>query len=318
MALTIWFGAGLGLVAALAVLGGLTVGLARGPAGWPRWAGLVVAAAGLLACPLVVPPGAPTPAGVWPAGLVRFLVGCAAALTFFKLLDLARDPAPDVRALLAFVRVPGGAVRRALAREPRPAPREALRQAGRGGLVALAGGLLCAAAWSTSAPARAAFLLEHALRAAAFFTVVLGVAALTTNLARAFGAPARDVFDRPYAAVTPADFWRRYNRIVGQAFAENVFLPAGGRRAPVRATLLTFLASALLHEWLFGVATGRVEGYQTAFFLLQGVAVAATLRARPRTPAGRAVGWALTLAFNLVTSVLFFTSVDRALPFWTR
>lgn len=318
MSLTWWFAVGLGLVTALAVFGGLTVGLVRGPAGWWRWVGLVVAAAGLLVSPLVVPPGERTPSGVWPAGLVRFGVGFAAALTLFKLLDLARDPAPDVRSLLAFLKDPGGCVRRALPREPRLTRREALRRALAGGALGLAGGLLCLAAWSTEAPGRAAFLLEHALRSSAFFAAVLGYAALTTNLARAGGTSARDVFDRPYAAVTPADFWRRYNRVVGQALAESVFAPLGGRRAPVRATLLTFLVSALLHEWIFGVATLQVDGRQTAFFLLHGLGVAATLRVRPRRPGPRALGWTLTLAFNLVTSILFFSSVDRLVPFWTR
>lgn len=60
---------------------------------------------------------------------------------------------------------------------------------------------------------------------------------------------------------------------------------------------------------------GRVQGYQTAFFLVQGAAVAATIRVKPR---GRhAAPWiAATFAFNVVGSVPFFASLDEAVPFY--
>ena len=81
--------------------------------------------------------------------------------------------------------------------------------------------------------------------------------------------------------------------------------------------MATFLVSALGHEYIFSTAAGRLQGYQTAFFLLQGLVVAATLRVRPR--GWRAVAWGTgTLAFNLASSVLFFASLDEVLPFYTR
>jgi hypothetical protein len=61
---------------------------------------------------------------------------------------------------------------------------------------------------------------------------------------------------------------------------------------------------------------GRIEGYQTAFFLIQGVAAAATLRARPTGPVA-AVWVVATLAFNLATSALFFASIDEVMPFYS-
>ncbi len=123
--------------------------------------------------------------------------------------------------------------------------------------------------------------------------------------------------DNPFASRTPADFWKRYNRPTQQFFHEDVFKPLGGRRAPIRGTLATFAVSAAVHEYIFDVAVGRFQGYQTAFFLVQGVAVAATLRVRPRGPA--AVAWvAATFAFNLATSALFFASVGEVVPFYAR
>ncbi len=315
------------VAAALLLVGacGLVGGLAAGRRGALRWAGLLAAAAGLLASPLLVPRDAvPLP------GLVRFLVGFLAVLQLLKLHDLSRDPAPDLRTLLVFLTNTGSVVRRRIGLEPRPTPGVALAAAARGALLALAGVAGCVAVWSSSWPAPGAadlsggagpalrFLLAHVARLVVFFVAVVGLAAASTNLGRALGVQNRDVFDRPWAATSPADFWRRYNRIVGQWLADDVFAPLGGRRSPVRATLLAFAVSALLHEWIFSVSAGTLDGHQTAFFLLHGVAVAATLRARPRSPGGRALGWTLTMVFNLATSLLFFASVDRLVPFWPR
>jgi hypothetical protein len=85
-----------------------------------------------------------------------------------------------------------------------------------------------------------------------------------------------------------------------------------------------FALSALLHEFIFLAAIGEVQGYQTAFFLIQGLAVASTAHVRVR-------GWHVfpwtvgTLAFNLLSSVLFFASIDQValfyangLPHWLR
>jgi hypothetical protein len=60
-----------------------------------------------------------------------------------------------------------------------------------------------------------------------------------------------------------------------------------------------------------------VQGYQTGFFLLQGVAVAATARIKAR--GWRAVPWtAATFGFNLLSSVLFFASMNGLVPFYAR
>jgi hypothetical protein len=60
-----------------------------------------------------------------------------------------------------------------------------------------------------------------------------------------------------------------------------------------------------MHEYIFGMAIGRVQGYQTAFFLLQGVAVAATARVKAKGLEGRTVdGGNARLQFHLVGVVL--------------
>jgi hypothetical protein len=114
---------------------------------------------------------------------------------------------------------------------------------------------------------------------------------------------------------------RTGHRPVHEFFDEDLLKRARGSRrrgsgAPVvRASILAFIVSAAVHEYVIAVPLGRVQGYQTAFFLVQGAAVAATLRVKPR---GRhAAPWiAATFAFNVVTSVLFFASLDGVVPFY--
>ena len=83
------------------------------------------------------------------------------------------------------------------------------------------------------------------------------------------------------------------------------------------AGAIVFGLSALFHEWIFFAAVGRLQGYQLAFFALQGIAAASTARVKVR---GKLlVPWVVgTLIFNLLTSVLFFASIHSVSPFYSR
>jgi D-alanyl-lipoteichoic acid acyltransferase DltB (MBOAT superfamily) len=120
----------------------------------------------------------------------------------------------------------------------------------------------------------------------------------------------------PAAAPTPAEFWRRWNRSAQQFLQEYAFRPAGALRCPIRAIFVTFAASAVLHEYVFGIAIGQFQGWQALFFLSQGVAARLTFRSRP-TGWGRVLGTFLTLIFNLAAAALFFQSVNAILPFYS-
>ena len=154
-------------------------------------------------------------------------------------------------------------------------------------------------------------------KVAAFFLTLVPASAAAVAALRLLGGRVREPMDNPFAARTPAGFWKRYNRPAQQFFYEDVFKPLGGLRSPARATLGTFAVSAVIHEYIFDITVGRFQGYQTAFFMVQGLAVAATLRVRPQ--GWRAVAWvAGTVAFNLATSALFFASLNEVLPFYAR
>ena len=230
----------------------------------------------ILLSPLLVPSG---------HRFARFLAAVLAVALTAKLYDLhlgaRRGHRPDLRTFLAFLPNLASVVLRKLDAEPRPSRRDDLtRLAGVQPRVRPGG-----APPGRSVPGRlgAAARRRRALhKVVAFFLTLVPATAAGVAAWRLLGGRAREPMDNPFAARTPADFWKRYNRPAQQFFYEDVFKPLGGLRSPVRATLGTFAVSAVLHEYLFDIAVGRVQGYQMAFFLTQGLAVAATRRVKPR------------------------------------
>jgi hypothetical protein len=272
------------------------------------WVALLLLAVPVLSVPLLIPGD---------ERIIRFLFALLSAMVVFKLLDLQhpRSSLPDLRSYVEFAANPTILVWRKLRSEPRFNVRRNLVALVLGSAGVILGGLGLQLV-SEAHLSRFGFAVEHTVKLLVFYVVVLGAVEVVEALWRLLVGPARDTMHNIYLATTPADFWRRYNRMVGQFFAEDLFKRAGGLRAPVRATLIVFAASSLLHEYVFGIAIGAVQGYQTAFFMLQGLGVAATLRVRPE-------GWAripwtaATMAFNISSGVLFFTSIQQLFPFWS-
>ena len=162
------------------------------------------------------------------------------------------------------------------------------------------------------------FLLEHVAKSIAFFATATAAFDVLARTLRLAGSPTRDFARLPLLASTPADFWRRYNRIVTGFMHVNVFRPLGGFRRPVLTTMAVFVLSGLGHEYLFSMPDARIQGYQTAFFLLQGVGVLTTAKLRLRGWM-RMPGVAGTILFNLATGLLFFASLhDLAGNFYSN
>jgi hypothetical protein len=276
---------------------------------WTRTMSLLVLSGVILLSPLLVPND---------ARFLRCLAAVLAVTLMLKLYDLhlgaARGHRPSFGSFLAFLPNIFCLVHRKLDAEPRRTRGQNVRRLALFTPVLLAMAALFAA-WFRIEWLRFDFAAEHTVKTVAFF---LALVPLTIVLGAAWsllGGRGRDFMDNPFAARTPADFWRRYNRPVHQFLQEDVFLPAGGRRAPLRAVVLVFVVSAVVHEYVFSVPIGRVRGYQTTFFLLQGLAVAATMRFKPRG-LGATVSVVATFAFNVATGVLFFASVNELLPFY--
>ena len=250
----------------------------------------------------------------------RWVAGIGGIWILSKLYDshYATEKFGQLRFLtfLAFLFNPFTLVQRKLRDERTPSPRENAARIVRGGITIAVGVILMRALWSvdlTSWP----FLLEHCVKSIVFLLVIIGFLGVAVALWRLGGGKARDVMNAPALARTPADFWRRYNRVMGQFLYEDIYNRAAMRRGSLPATLLVFTVSAVLHEALFTIAIGQMHGFQLAFFLVQGLAVVATQGCRPR-------GWqasiwtAGTLTFNLLSSILFFASINQVLPFYSR
>ncbi len=250
----------------------------------------------------------------------RFLAGVLAVALAAKLWDLhlgaSLGDRPSFWDVFTYLINLVSCVRRKLADEPRPGFRADLRRLGLATLASLPGGLLFAACyWVDWRPIP--FAVEHAAKVFAFFLVLVPGGAAGAAIWRLLGGWTREPMNNPFASTTPADFWRRYNRPAQQFFLEDVFKPLGGMRRPILGTIATFAVSGLVHEYLFDITVWRIQGYQIAFFLLQGVAVVLTARLDPKGW-WRGVGIAATLAFMLATGTLFFASIDEVVPFYQR
>ncbi len=249
---------------------------------------------------------------------LRFLDGVAAVCLLWKLYDAHRDPASALaigigRWLLYLPNWFWFVLRRVP--RPRPAASDWRRVAIYAPLMLASVTLCCALLrvnWS-----HLPFAIEHIVKVLAFIFAMICIGQTFAALYRQFAGPALDPFDHPFAARTPADFWRRWNQPFREFFHQYVFRPLGGMRHPIRAMLAVFALSGLMHEYVYGVATGRVQGWQMLFFMLQGCAAVATGRIRPKGPAVP-IWWAATLAFNLATAALFFRSVNGVIPFYQR
>jgi hypothetical protein len=123
-------------------------------------------------------------------------------------------------------------------------------------------------------------------------------------------------FDRPYSAITVAEFWRRWHISLSTWFKDYLYIPLGGSRAGTlrhcRNLLIVFLLSGLWHgaSWTF-VIWGALHGSYMIVHLFT-----APLRARLAGSIGidrdsapvRLVRWFLT--FNLVAIAWVFFRAD--------
>ena len=253
------------------------------------------------------------------SAILRFIASISAATLALKVIDVSRDLALrrqiTWQAYVEFLTNPFTLVRRSLPQERSVPPSENFQRF-------LVGSITCAVAITALLAffefdwPGVPFLIEHVAKVSALTVAISSGLTCGAAIWRLSGGTARDFMDMPFIARTPAEFWRRYNRNVQQFFWQDVFSGRRSRRAPLQTMLLTFALSALLHELIFLAAVGRVQGYQTAFFAVQGLAAAMTARVKVRGKT--AIAWvASTLAFNFLTSVLFFASFQSMIPFYS-
>ena len=154
------------------------------------------------------------------------------------------------------------------------------------------------------------------------YACISGIADTLTGILMLTGLHMSESFEAPMLSRSPSEFWgRRWNRFVTRWAFRNVFIAAGGRRAPARATMLVFVISGLMHEYLLIACQNgwsRYAGWTLAFFVIHGLAVVlgnAVQRTLPRAPAVL-----LHLVFLVATTPLFVIPLDDAVGYskwWT-
>lgn len=159
------------------------------------------------------------------------------------------------------------------------------------------------------------FLLDHLVKLVLFVITIEVLAQAAMGVERLLGYDTTPIVRLAFLSKTVGEFWYRYNNRIHRWLHDNIFLPCRGFCSPVRGILLTFFASAVLHEMMFGIATSRFDGSQFAFFMLQAPAVLISQRiaqVRTRHPIIlREFNRVLTILWFAVSSVLFFRGVDR-------
>lgn len=276
-----------------------------------RFIVLVVLVGIVLSSPLLIPAD---------ARFLRLLATVLVVMPGCKLWDLHNDPVgiarPSFGDFLLYLPNPFNIVWRQVVAEPTPPKREDLLRVAFGTIGSAGAVWICyvvfAAHWRSLPLA-----LEHCTKLLALFLVILVLPNTAAAGYRTLGIPSTDFSSNFFLARTPAEFWRGYNRPAAQFLYHDVFKAFNGPRFPLLGTLATFGVSGLIHEYVFDLAAGRVQGYQLVFFTMQGVAVIATGRLRPT--GWRAIACNLaTIAFLLATGALFFASMNECVPFYVR
>jgi len=91
---------------------------------------------------------------------------------------------------------------------------------------------------------------------------------------RSAGVNARPIMQAPLSATSLSDFWgRRWNLGFRQLTHRLIFQPARMRSGVVTATLLSFLASGVIHELVISLPARGGYGLPTCYFVFQGLGV---------------------------------------------
>jgi hypothetical protein len=106
------------------------------------------------------------------------------------------------------------------------------------------------------------------------FVLHFGTFHLLSLLWRSAGVDARPIMQAPLSATSLSDFWgRRWNLGFRQLTHRLIFQPVRNRSGVVTATLLSFFASGVIHEFVISVPARGGYGLPTCYFVLQGLGV---------------------------------------------
>jgi len=165
------------------------------------------------------------------------------------------------------------------------------------------------------------WLFNQLILALAFVLIMTAFGQCATVAWQLQGSSTKPLVDHIFLARTPAEFWRRWSWPMHQWLYRHVYLPAGGKLHHVRATLLVFFVSGLLHELIAALAIGRVTGHQMLFFMLSAVGVLlspALEKLQQHGLFGQTLGRVFTLSFLVATSAFMFATIHYIFPVYNK
>ncbi|CAF1288459.1 unnamed protein product [Adineta steineri] len=136
-----------------------------------------------------------------------------------------------------------------------------------------------------------------------------------------------DLFNKPYRAISPIDFWSRWHQIFKNTWIELIFKPISTlicHHWPYLpkfisygiSSMCVFLVSGIMHEYTVYITLNKFSGDQIKFFLLQGLAVlieSAFKQQFPQFYISKPIGCVLTFIFNGITAGYF---IQPWIPFF--
>ncbi len=166
-----------------------------------------------------------------------------------------------------------------------PAAQNAVRKRGLGRLLRFCLKLLLLGAVVLAKPWWLTFRVTESLGFAfQIYFMASGLADLVSGLFMLTGVDAREIFNAPFLAQSPSDFWaRRWNLLVSDFLRRTFFLPIARSGAPVLGMLFVFVQSGVAHEYFVAGILGFENDApfrMLAFFTVQGIAIV-LLRSHP-------------------------------------
>lgn len=142
------------------------------------------------------------------------------------------------------------------------------------------------------------------------FTVLLDLVGLFWELV--FNMKPKELFNAPYLASSPRDFWSRRWNMFFRDFFHKMFFRNHKSITYLRSTLSAlaiFAISGLLHEYTHWAIVGKVSGLNMLFFTVHGIATTGQVAMQMTFPVlkkvPRVVGIFINLVFLLLTIPLF-------------
>ncbi len=262
------------------LVGGLAARRTRGPAA--KAAVFLVAALGFVVAPAVLAPA---------LSATALVIGWEAWLkTYSYCVEVSRGRPGDWRKCLFFLLVDPTFVYRDR-HEGDASTQPALRTLRR----VLAGAAFFALGCGLDRARRDGSVVDAGLSVAAIYFQQTALGSFRIGLMRVAGYAVPEQYVRPLAALSPFDFWRRWNTYLGDWARDYLFYPSArwlrrplGRNATAGAVLATFAGVGAVHDAYRSAVLSRFETTGTAFFVSMGMlAVVWEAASRLQRRAGR-------------------------------